>query len=279
MASNSNSSWEKIQLGVKDTERLIGQKDYNSAMIKARQTLEFMVKQLGERACIVDGSDLKDMIDTLYQSQWISKTTCEHYHKIRMIGNKAAHEGDTNAYNANQAYHMLSQEVYTFANDYSNAQKGTKRPRRSGTASKGSTRSSASQNTRSRKRQGSKKSGFTAYDLLKILIPILCVILLICIIRLVKPSSTKPEPTDPAVTTEAPSEEAPTEPETMEEAIVYRTTSNLNVRSGPSTDSERIGQIPGGTAVEYVGAHDSDWAIIMYNGEQAYVSSQYLTTD
>ena len=64
MASNSNSNWEKIQLGVKDTERLIGQKDYNSAMVKARQTLEFMVKQLGERACIVDGSDLKDMIDT-----------------------------------------------------------------------------------------------------------------------------------------------------------------------------------------------------------------------
>ena len=38
------NSWEKIQSGVRDTERLIGQKKYNMAMIKARQTLEFMVK-------------------------------------------------------------------------------------------------------------------------------------------------------------------------------------------------------------------------------------------
>lgn len=278
MASNSNSNWEKIQLGVKDTERLIGQKDYNSAMVKARQTLELMVKQLGERACIVDGSDLKDMIDTLYQSHWISKATCERYHKIRMIGNKAVHEGDNNAYNANQAYHMLSQEVYTFANDYSNAQKGTKRPNRSNT-SKGGSRNTASQTSRSRKRQPAKRSGITAYDLLKLLIPLLCIVLLICVIKIVKPASTKPDTTQPVTTTEAPTEEEPTEPQTMEAPVVYKTTSNLNVRSGPSTDNERIGQLTAGTTVEYVGEHDSDWAIIMYNGQQAYVSSQYLTTE
>lgn len=281
MASNSNSNWEKIQLGVKDTERLIGQKDYNSAMIKARQTLEFMVKQLGERACIVDGSDLKDMIDTLYQSHWISKATCEHYHKIRMIGNKAVHEGDNNAYNANQAYHMLSQEVYTFANDYSNAQKGTKRPNRNG-ASKGSaSRSSASQSTRSRKRQSSARSGFSAYDLLKLLVPLLCIILLVCVIKLVKPASDKPasNASEPSTVAEQQTEEAPTEAQTMEASVVYKTTSNLNVRSGPSTDSDRIGQLLEGSAVEYVGEYDSDWAIILYNGEQAYVSSQYLTTE
>ena len=28
-----------------------------------------------------------------------------------MIGNKAIHEGDNSAYNANQAHHLLSQEV------------------------------------------------------------------------------------------------------------------------------------------------------------------------
>lgn len=277
MASNSNSNWEKIQLGVKDTERLIGQKDYNSAMVKARQTLEFMVKQLGERACIVDGSDLKDMIDTLYQNRWISKTTCEHYHKIRMIGNKAVHEGDNNAYNANQAYHMLSQEVYTFANDYSNAQKGTKRPKAS-TSRSGASRT-ASQTSRSRKRQSTRRSGITAYDLLKLLVPLLCIVLLVCIIKIVKPASEKPDSTTPAVTTEAPTEETPTEPQTMEAPVVYKTTSNLNVRSGPSTDYEKIGQLTAGTTVEYVGEHDSEWSIIMYNGEQAYVSSQYLTAE
>lgn len=126
MALGGNSSWDKIQRGVKETERLIVQREYNASMIKARQTLEFMVKNLADQAGIMDESDLKGMIDMLYENRWISKATCEHYHKIRMIGNKAAHEGDANAYSANQAYHMLSQEVYTFADDYRNVKKGRK---------------------------------------------------------------------------------------------------------------------------------------------------------
>ena len=95
------SSWERIQRYVKETERLIGQKQYNLAMVKARQTLEYMVKCLGERACIVDG-DLMETIDELYQGRWISKSTCEHFHKIRIIGNKAVHENSDNAYDANR---------------------------------------------------------------------------------------------------------------------------------------------------------------------------------
>ncbi|RHV89285.1 DUF4145 domain-containing protein [Clostridium sp. OF09-36] len=124
--AGGNSSWEKIQQGVNDTERLIVQREYNASMMKARQTLEFMVKNLADQAGILDESDLKNMIDALYENRWISKTTCENYHKIRMIGNKAAHEGDANAYSANQAYHMLSQEMYTFADEYRKARKGGK---------------------------------------------------------------------------------------------------------------------------------------------------------
>lgn len=284
-----NNNWDKIQLGVKDVERLIGQKDYNTAMIKARQTLEFMVKLLIDRACIVDSGDLKEMIDALYQNRWISKSTCEHYHKIRMIGNKAVHEGDSNAYNANQAYHVLSQEVYTFANDYRNAQRGTK-PRaaassqkRSGGTSSGrgtsQSRPSSSQNNRSRKRTAQKKSGFTLYDLLRIMIPVLCVILLICVIKLVKPGSKKEtEPTAP-VTTEATTEASTEAPQTAAPAVVYKTTSVLNVRPQPNTDTDRIGQLQAGTVVEYLGAYDDTWAMIQYNGQQAYVASQYLTTE
>ena len=59
------NSWEKIQSGVRDTERLIGQKKYNMAMIKARQTLEFMVKCLCEKSGVMEGN-LIDMIDGLY---------------------------------------------------------------------------------------------------------------------------------------------------------------------------------------------------------------------
>ena len=59
MAMNGNSSWDKIQQGVKDTERLIVQREYNASMVKARQTLEFMVKNLADQAGIMDESDLK----------------------------------------------------------------------------------------------------------------------------------------------------------------------------------------------------------------------------
>lgn len=285
-STNVNSSWEKIQRGVKDTERLIGQKDYNSAMVKARQTLEFMVRLLAERACIVDGGDLMETIDALYQNRWISKTTCEHYHKIRIIGNKAAHEGDNNAYNANQAYHMLSQEVYTFANDYRNAQRGT-RPGR--TANRSASRPTSSgrpqsqaQNSRSRKRTPQKKAGFTIYDLLKLLIPVLCIVLLVLVIKLVKPAKEQTDPTTTAPTTteqqQVPAAE-PTEPaETTAAAVIYKTTDVLNVRPAPNTTDARIGQLEAGVQVDYVRAHDDDWAVIMYNGQEAYVASRYLTS-
>ncbi len=305
MALSGNSSWEKIQQGVKDTERLIVQREYNASMVKARQTLEFMVKNLSDQAGILDESDLKNMIDVLYENRWISKTTCEHYHKIRMIGNKAVHEGDANAYSANQAYHMLSQEVYTFADDYRNAKKGRKPLTRPVTASDGSrsgkTAGSGTETTkrsstgtqkgshtgrnygsrpasRGRKKSGGKKSSFSVMTLLKILVPLLCIVLLILVVKLAKPQSgtQETEATTAAETMEAtqaePSEEESTGP-------VYRTTDVLNVRPEPSTSSERIGQLNAGVAVEYVRQHDDDWAVILYNGQEAYVASRYLTTE
>ena len=98
--------WEKIQKNVQETERLMGQKKYNQSMIKARQTLEYMVKLKCDQAGIVESS-LDHMIHELYDGQWISKSTAEHYLQILSIGNKAAREGDNSAYNANQAYHLL----------------------------------------------------------------------------------------------------------------------------------------------------------------------------
>lgn len=312
MALGGNSSWDKIQQGVKDTERLIVQREYNASMIKARQTLEFMVKNLADQAGIMDESDLKGMIDVLYENRWISKATCEHYHKIRMIGNKAAHEGDANAYSANQAYHMLSQEVYTFADDYRNAKKGRKpltrpavpgssqnrtggtrengagAPRGSRTGSNysgnraggsyGVNRGSGSAAARSRKRSGSQSSSFSLYTLLKLLVPVLCIVLLILVVKLAKPESGTKETEGPTAVETMESTEA-AEQETESTGPVYRTTDVLNVRPEPSTSSERIGQLNAGVTVEYVRAHDSDWAVILYNGQEAYVASQYLTTE
>lgn len=75
------TSWQQIQQGVKEAERLIVSKDYNLVMVKARQTLECMVRYLAEKACLVDG-DLADTIDQLYEGHWIDKTTKDDYHTI-----------------------------------------------------------------------------------------------------------------------------------------------------------------------------------------------------
>ncbi|MGL5434699.1 MAG: SH3 domain-containing protein [Lachnospiraceae bacterium] len=270
-STNVNSSWEKIQRGVKDTERLIGQKEYNAAMVQSRQTLEFMVKLLANRIGLNENQDLMQLIDGLYQHRAISKSTCEHYHKIRMIGNKAAHEGDTSAYNANQTYHILAQEVYSFANDYRNAQRGSRR------SSSGQSQSAS----RSRKRQAAKSSSFQLYTILKLLIPVLCVVLLFLIIRLVKPA--KDNETQPVTTPTNTETMVPPETNTPEEtappAVTYKTTSNLNVRTQPDTSGEALGQISSGSQVEYVRAHNDEWAVIMYEGQEAYVASRYLTTE
>lgn len=317
MANNTNTSWERIQQGVSDTERLIGQKEYNASMVKARQTLEFMVKLLSERAGLDEGCDLKTQIDLLYQNRWISKSACEHYHKIRIIGNAAVHDGDSNAYNANQAYHMLSQEVYAFT-DSKNAGRTTGRsfqssravqdsgrctsdssrngsaPRYGSAASQNSSgaryASGSSQNNRrssssSRRRAPQKRQPFTLYDLLKFLVPVLCIILLFFVIRLFKPGSDTKDTsaaTTPPVEfmTESTSADPMTDTTAAENAApVYKTTDTLNVRSQPNTEGDRIGQLAAGTTVEYIRAHDAEWAVILYNGQEAYVASQYLSAE
>ena len=45
------TSWQQIQQGVKEAERLIVNKNYNLVMVKARQTLECMVRCMAEKAC------------------------------------------------------------------------------------------------------------------------------------------------------------------------------------------------------------------------------------
>ena len=74
--------------------------------------------------------------------------------------------------------------------------------------------------------------------------------------------------------------EPETEPESAEAAdVVYRTTDVLNVRADPSTNNDRIGQIPADTVVDYVSDYDENWAIITYEGQEAYVSKEFLTAE
>lgn len=259
--------WEKIQKNVQETERLMGQKQYNLSMIKARQTLEYMVKLQCDKAGIVESST-ETMIRELYNGKWISKSTAEHYLQIYSIGAKATKDGDNSAFNANQAYHVLSQEVYAF----SNADKSAKMRRAS---------AQGSSSSKSRRKQ--QKSGINSTDLFKLLIPVVLIIVLIFLIRVLTPKKTPTTETTPSTqetteATEAPtmeSSEAPTE--APAETVSYKTTTTLNVRPEPSTDSTRIGKLDPGASVEYVGDYDDFWAIITYNDQQAYVAKQYLT--
>lgn len=289
--ADANSPWERIQQGVNETERLIGQKQYNMAMIKSRQTLETMVKCLAEKALILDGSDLSEMIDQLYETKWISKTTMEHYHRLRTLGNKAVHEGYSNAADANHAYHILSQEVYAFSNDYNPG----RRRRAAASSSSGRTSGRSKTSSAARTRSGSsaprrRKKKSPAEDILRILIPIICVILLILIIRALLPSGgngeSQAQSTAPSesVTMEAttsgadalPPDDASAEvPQTS--AAVYRTTTTLNVRTEPSTDASILVQLPPDTEVNVTGTYDSQWTIINYDGQDAYVATAYIT--
>ena len=126
---HSPDSWETIQSGVREIEHLIGQQKYNEAMIRAKETLEFMVDTLCRQEGIREGS-LIERIDELENRGVINKTTYERYNKIRMIGSKAQHDKSNSAYEANQAHHLLSEEVYTFATgDAAKKSTASRRPR------------------------------------------------------------------------------------------------------------------------------------------------------
>lgn len=281
-------TWEKIQQGMRETERLVSQKQSNLAMIKARQTLEYMVKSLAERACIVEG-DMSEIIDQLYEGRWISKTTKDHYHKLRIIGNKAVHEGNDSLSDATLACHILSLEINAFAPRNRSPQNRTPQNRPSNAAPAPRSGKPAPRRRRSKKRRS------PVADFLRILIPIICAVLLIVLIRALIADDKEPDTDIPATT--APTESVSMEPtlptdESIEETepttpapettaapVIYRTTATLNVRSEPSTASTSriLVQLAPDTEVTVVGTYDDQWTIINYDGQDVYVATAYLT--
>ena len=53
----------------------------------------------------------------------------------------------------------------------------------------------------------------------------------------------------------------------------------VNVRTGPSTDYDRIGSLEKGSDVEVTGVADTGWYRIKYNGQVGYVSNKFLITE
>lgn len=304
------NTWGDIRQGVKDAETLISQKQYNLSMVKSRQVLELMVNYLCSNASVAE-EDLFSSIDALYESQWIDKTTSDHYHKIRMLGNKAVHEGNDDAYDANQVYHLLSQEVYTFANEYKskNGRPSSGTPRRQepataegrnpgGRSSRGrgsdsrNQRGRGSSSSRSRRRQAARGGSPSSVVFVCLGLVAAVIAAIVVLPRILKPAGPDPVvETSPAATfetvafpTAGPTTAAvPITIETMAEttpAPVYKVAADmLNVRSEPSTAGEKLGSLEKDAIVDYVEDYDDEWAIINFNGKEAYVNRQFLTHD
>ena len=54
-------------------------------------------------------------------------------------------------------------------------------------------------------------------------------------------------------------------------------TSDVNVRKGPSTDYDKIGQVPASTSVTALGTNeDGSWVVVNYNGTYGWLKTEFL---
>ena len=110
------------------------------------------------------------------------------------------------------------------------------------------------------------------------------------------PAEGVDDPTADNFTAEStPAEEAPAEPEATPEPTpeptpvpeyeglgeqpTYTVTdgNNLNMRGGPGTDYDKIGQVPASTGVTALGANeDGSWVVVNYNGTYGWLKTEFL---
>ena len=94
------------------------------------------------------------------------------------------------------------------------------------------------------------------------------------------PPAETEQPTTEQPTTEQPVTDQPaTEvtPEVTTETVY--TTDKVNVRQEPNATAASLGMVDTGTALTRTGTTEDGWSIIDYNGTQAYVKSEYLSTE
>ena len=135
-----------------------------------------------------------------------------------------------------------------------------------------------------------KKGGKRRLKLFSIVIPIVLVLLLVFVVRgmfFSKPKKTKrktPETTTAAVieTTEPIIlETEPTEPPLPPEAGYYDVTGDLvKIRDAATTEGSKVlGTVSKGGKVQVKSFYNADWAIIVYEGTDAYISRRYIVKD
>lgn len=60
--------------------------------------------------------------------------------------------------------------------------------------------------------------------------------------------------------------------------IIAYAKEDVNVRSGPSTDYELVGQLPAGGSVIFLAKADEEWCKVIFEGNECYIHIDYLTT-
>lgn len=166
---------------------------------------------------------------------------------------------------------------------------------RSGRPSSGTNRSSSGArdsvkrrvNRGTGQRKGRRPSSQTEWDLysiIKIALAVLCIILVILIVRAFAFPKKKAVETTAAVTTvaetaESTEAESSSIEETTEAAKAYFVTTGVRVRTKPSTDAEVLTVLDSGTEIKYKSDYNDQWVVIDYNGQDAYVSKQYVRSE
>lgn len=109
------------------------------------------------------------------------------------------------------------------------------------------------------------------------------IVLVIAISVVIIKIQTRPEEVIVELPTEEPSEAesvieevSEEEPEVIVVDRVRMIDDNVNVRSGPGTDYERLGSAYSGYDFELIEQRDDGWTQIIYDNREAYVYSEYV---
>lgn len=54
---------------------------------------------------------------------------------------------------------------------------------------------------------------------------------------------------------------------------------DVNIRSHPSTAAKLVGKLKEGESIQRIGIGSNNWSRVLYNGEECYIFSEYLSTD
>lgn len=126
--------------------------------------------------------------------------------------------------------------------------------------------------------------------LIAIIIPIVAVLLLVFVVRgvvglitgghrgaeeIIIETTTMAEPVE---TMPIETEPVETEPPLPEEAGYYNVTGDLvKIRNAPNTDNSKVyGTVSRGDTVQVKQFYNNDWAIVIYEGEEAYIHRNYI---